>query len=700
MFTYQIISQLGGNVKEAEEGNCMIHCPCHKDDKPSLSIKIERDKVLLHCFAGCKNEDIVKAAGLTMKDLFFDQKAEASSITEIYDYRDERGELLYQVCRKHPKGFFQRRPNGNDGWINSTKGVRRVPFWLRALIEADPTQFVYIPEGEKDTNRVRAEDLIATTNSGGAGKWEFEFGEFLRNRNVVIVPDNDDAGRGWAGDVIKSLEGRAKSIRVLELEGLPDGGDVSDWLDTEGNSGEKLKELAQKTPAIDSLERRSKENAPLLAFESNILDKLEQLLDALGLAGERRNAKLLYLALTSRLTDRPVSIWVNGPSSSGKSFVVETVLKAFPESAFYTRSAMSEKALIHSKEPLSHRYLVFYELAGLSSDFANYILRSLLSEGRIRFETVESNGGKFESRLIEKEGPTGLILTTTKESIHEENATRMWRVEVQPSEEQTHAILMMEARRCGGSGSLEVDRNAGNVDRQAGFGDVLRCCGDNQAEKTEEYSVNEGIALQEWIRTAETRVLVPYAGWIAANTDKAEIRIHRDFRSVVNLIKAHAILHQESRERDEYGCIIATPDDYRAVYELIDEIVGKSIRDAIPDAARRVVLAVQRLEGEEPVLYEALVEELQIEKSNVSRNVKQAIDLGYLVNEEEMSGKLAKIRSIRSLPREGILPPPEALMDEWEKPLPLETSATAQHLYCSRNGMEQTSVAIGVAVPA
>ena len=39
--------------------------------------------------------------------------------------------------------------------------------------------------------------------------------------------------------------------------------------------------------------------------------------------GERRAGKLIYLAVTSRLLDRPVSVAVKGPSSGGKSFVVE-----------------------------------------------------------------------------------------------------------------------------------------------------------------------------------------------------------------------------------------------------------------------------------------------------------------------------------------------------------------------------------------
>jgi hypothetical protein len=49
----------------------MSYCPAHDDrTNPSLSLKTENGKLLLHCFAGCRPEDIVSEIGLEMKDLF------------------------------------------------------------------------------------------------------------------------------------------------------------------------------------------------------------------------------------------------------------------------------------------------------------------------------------------------------------------------------------------------------------------------------------------------------------------------------------------------------------------------------------------------------------------------------------------------------------------------------------------------------
>jgi len=42
-------------------------------------------------------------------------------IVEVYPYRDEKGELLFEVVRFDPKDFRQRRPDGHGGYIYSLK---------------------------------------------------------------------------------------------------------------------------------------------------------------------------------------------------------------------------------------------------------------------------------------------------------------------------------------------------------------------------------------------------------------------------------------------------------------------------------------------------------------------------------------------------------------------------------------------------
>ena len=180
----------------------------------------------------------------------------ASTVVATYDYCDEAGALVFQVLRYEPKTFRQRRPEGS-GWSWSVKGVRVLPYRLPALL-ADPAATVFLVEGEKDADRLAALGLVATCNAGGAGKWKKEHSEFLRSRRVVVLPDNDEAGEKHAQQVERSLRGIAAEVRTLVLPGLPDKGDVSDWLDA-GGTLEELLALASADAATSAAQQAEDE---------------------------------------------------------------------------------------------------------------------------------------------------------------------------------------------------------------------------------------------------------------------------------------------------------------------------------------------------------------------------------------------------------------------------------------------------------
>jgi len=176
-----------------------------------------------------------------------DAKKGKARVISTYDYRDESGTLLFQVQRFEPKKFVQRKPDG-DGWIYKVKGVRQVPYRLPELLASPPNKSFYVVEGEKDVDRQATLGLVATCNAGGAGKWRKEHSECLKDRTVIVIPDNDDAGRDHAQKVAQSLrKNTTQMVRILELPDLPEKGDVSDWLDAGGTVDELLK-LKTSTP--------------------------------------------------------------------------------------------------------------------------------------------------------------------------------------------------------------------------------------------------------------------------------------------------------------------------------------------------------------------------------------------------------------------------------------------------------------------
>ncbi len=226
-------------------------CPFHEDGRPSFAF--EKTTGNWKCHAGCGEgsvfDFVAKQNGGSFKDALLHVGDELgvprpSSSPEkptTYDYTDADGTMRYQVVRAPNKRFYQRRPNGKGGWIKNLRGVQRVLYRLPE-ITTRPDEVVYVVEGEKDADRLAGLGLLATTNSGGAGKWKPEYADIVTGRDIVIIPDNDNQGQRHALRVAGSLEGIAASVRIVQLPDLPDKGDVSDWLDAGGNL-DALKEL-------------------------------------------------------------------------------------------------------------------------------------------------------------------------------------------------------------------------------------------------------------------------------------------------------------------------------------------------------------------------------------------------------------------------------------------------------------------------
>jgi putative DNA primase/helicase len=186
----------------------------------------------------------LSALGIEKRDLFADDPSPFRVVAE-YAYTDENGKLLYVVERRDPKDFRQRRPNGSGNWIWNLNGVRRVLYRLPSVQAAEE---VLIPEGEKDCETAARMGLVATCNSGGAGKWDEGFGEFLRGRRVIVIADADEPGRKHAHQVAASVFGRADSVKVLEFK---EAKDLTDWV-AHGGTREQLLQLIQAAPQYNA----------------------------------------------------------------------------------------------------------------------------------------------------------------------------------------------------------------------------------------------------------------------------------------------------------------------------------------------------------------------------------------------------------------------------------------------------------------
>ncbi len=652
-------------------------CPAHDDQRNSLSIHHRDGRWLLNCHAGCGFKKIIGALGMSAVDFFDDepgqeghggrgalfppnntrnratlvthtatgltlaQYATAKALTVDFLKSCGLSEFTYDhqpavripYCGPGGEELAVRFRIGLEGdrfrWKSGTKPCL---YGLHRLAAAQAAGQMVLVEGESDCHTLWSHGIPALGIPGAANWREDRDAGYLDGIETIYVVVEPDRG----GDTIQewlsrsSIRHRVKLIRLpakdasaLHLEDQNEF--VTRWQAacleaTHWTAVEAKASAAQRTEAW--------EKCATLAKRGNILDEFTKELLDIGMVGEERAAKLIFLALVSRLLDRPVSVAVKGPSSGGKSFLVESTLKFFPAQAFYALTAMSERALAYSNESLKHRHLVIYEAAGMHSEFATYLIRSLLSEGRLRYETVEKTDHGLEGRLIEREGPTGLIVTTTSLRLHPENETRMLSITITDSREQTQEVFRALAE--------EASRDDRDLSRWH--------------------------ALQVWLTTAPVQVVIPFAKRFAELVPPVAIRLRRDFRTVLMLIRAHTLLHQATRKRDERGLVMATTEDYAAVRSLVEDLVSEGVGSTVKPEVREVVHATTRLlkEGSTEVSQTQLRKVLHLDRAVISRRVAAALDAGFLRNLEDRKGRPAKLVLGDELPADSdVLPTPD-----------------------------------------
>jgi hypothetical protein len=257
-------------------GEFRARCPAHNGySANSLSIKEGDDgRALLICHAHCEIEAILEALDLSMTDLFVhgnghsspgaakkakkatgsgDEKHKVLTTDELpdgtyWEFTSPAGEVLY--IQRHKREYY--RKVGEDRWV-TYKGVlddiAQVLYRLPELIDgvrSDKT--VYHLEGPKDVETARKRLGVVATTSGSTSSWRPEFRAHYTGADVVVIPDNDAPGRKYADMVARDLRRVARSVKVVELPGLEQGGDLTHWLDA-GRTPEEFFALVEEWPA-------------------------------------------------------------------------------------------------------------------------------------------------------------------------------------------------------------------------------------------------------------------------------------------------------------------------------------------------------------------------------------------------------------------------------------------------------------------
>lgn len=268
--------------KQSEyQGLCPIHV-ASGTHKYNAGIKDGRNEgvVVFHCFSNCNPQDFFKE--MENRGFAREKKNNPEKAIEIerYEYQDENGNHLFYNIRYNPKTFKMAVLDKNGRLDYSTKSLtRRVIYRLPKILET--THTIFFVEGEKDVHTLERLGVVATCIAGGAsawGKWAAHYIKQLAGQDIVILPDNDAPGKSLANEVKSSLERVAKRIRILNLPGIKEHGDATDWV-RNGGTVEELWRLVEEIGSdadtgiveIEATELMKMQFKPLRWFASGLL---------------------------------------------------------------------------------------------------------------------------------------------------------------------------------------------------------------------------------------------------------------------------------------------------------------------------------------------------------------------------------------------------------------------------------------------
>ena len=519
-------------------------------------------------------------------------------------YFDATGNEVISVRYRTPNGPIWRT------------GDSAILYCQQKLSEAQIKKHIWLVEGESDCLilNIYGQPAVAIA---GATTWKEERDAQLLDGidTIYVVIECEENGEpdGGGQTVLKWLEDSAISDRVqlVMRAALQDSNDIREMhlkdpeqflanIEIAKNESKKWTEDFDATR--ERLANEAEERAGDLLYDPQLVNKIKDYIRSTGYAGDLRYPLTVYMALTSRMGRKPINLALIGAASTGKNATIDAVTPLFPESAYYEYDAGSEKSFIYITRSFKNAVLIMSEADSIPDEgAAASAMRALAENNEMRYIVTIKSNGQFVAQEIIKQGPTGLLTTSTR-SIAHQLGTRMFEIEIPDDPERTREIL------------------------HSIFADT-----------PELKDAKQLIAVQEFIEFSGTRdVSIPLEmrEVIEVNLPDKASRILRDAKQLISMIKASAILHQKQRYKDSAGRIIATIDDYALAHELLAPIFDSIAQEGATKSVREAVQAVEDLSFTgQPVSVAAVAKQMKLAPSNASRHVNRALSKGYLINE-------------------------------------------------------------------
>ena len=225
----------------------------------------------------------------------------------------------------------------------------------------------------------------------------------------------------------------------------------------------KAIEWGIRLETLDRMRKQAKQRAGIPADSStdtqpdpnDLEDRLRPILDTEGIldlwlqswdkvmAGEHRNAKLLYLIATSRLFDKCMHVAIKGPSSGGKSRNQKTGAGVFSRRGHrHLHHDVGEGAALSRGRLLSQNFVDGRGERLPRTGASRHAPARTDERGQAQLSgRAEDQRPARHDHHRSRTAPSAFMVTTTKAALHPENETRMLSLEIDDSEEQTRRVL-------------------------------------------------------------------------------------------------------------------------------------------------------------------------------------------------------------------------------------------------------------------
>jgi DNA primase catalytic core len=206
-------------------------------------------------------------------------------------------------------------------------------------------------------------------------------------------------------------------------------------------AGERDRKLAEINNVSKAKELTDEERELGLSFLMNpdMFGEIIRDLDTLGYVGEDLNKILLYLCASSRILDDPISVMIVSQSASGKSLLVSTIEKLLPPEDVISATSLSDQALNYIVSML-HKFFNLGE--AVYSEEIEHQIRDMLSLHMLSRHVAvkDEKTGRTTTEQMKTPAIVAAVMTTTRQNINPENASRFFMINTDESKEQTRRI--------------------------------------------------------------------------------------------------------------------------------------------------------------------------------------------------------------------------------------------------------------------